>query len=717
MKANSLASSTGSYALKHSLGFFILLVFVFLSQLPGTAHARGIQANAKAENEITKLIAKLTLAEKVSLLGGTGFDTQPIARLGIPAIQMTDGPLGVRQGQMTAFPSGISMGASFDPALVRSVAKAIAEEARFAGKNMLLGPCVNISRHPFGGRNFESFGEDPFLTATLAAQYVEGIQSQDVLASVKHFALNDQEYERTTVDVDADPRAMFEIYFPPFKAAIDAGTWTVMSSYNKVKGDWSSENDVLLNQILKGLWGFKGFVVSDWDSTHSVAKAANAGLDLEMPTGEHFNSQLVAAVERGEVKLSVIDDKVRRILRAMYGIGLMGAGVHERSARLGTPLGPRSPEHRAVALKLAQASIVLLKNEAHVLPLSTTGANQIKSLAVIGPNAQLARTGGGGSSHVDPFFAISPLQGLTERLPKQIAIHYAMGQEVEGQVTQQAAINEAVRAAQNSDVAIIFSGLSDDEEGEGNDRKTMDLPAGQKELIEAVVAVNPKTVVVLTSGNPLSMTDWLGKVPGVLQMWYAGSEGGYAIADILMGRVNPSAKLPVTFLKRWEDSAAFGNYPGVGGQVHYAESIFVGYRHFDKESLEPNFEFGFGLSYTEFKYSHLDVELLPKAARPARVRVQFDVQNTGARAGAEIAQVYVGENQPSVPRPPRELKGFKKVNLLAGETKHVVIDLDDSSFAFFDVAKMAFRVNAGLFAVDVGSSSRALGLHTEVQIH
>ena len=807
---------------------------------------------AVVEKRIDALLAQMSLEEKVSMLAGVNdFDTRAIPRLGIPSIKMADGPLGVRQnnfGKNTAFPAGIAMGASFDPELIREVAKAIADETRVIGKNMLLGPCVNISRNPFGGRNFESFGEDPYLSSRLAEGYVKGIQGQHVLASVKHFALNEQEVERMTIDVKADPRAMFELHFPAFKAAIDAGSWTVMASYNKVNGWWASENAFLNNKVLKEMWGFRGFVVSDWGATHSTIDAANNGLDLEMPSGDHFNDKLIAAVRKGQVKEELIDDKVRRLLRAMFGIGLIDPALAETAAPAAAK-GPESKEHQALALKLAQESIVLLKNERNTLPID---ARAVKSLALVGPNADVLRANGGGSSRVNPFYLVSPLQGFRERALRSMRITHAQGVKLPGdlvpispqffrpdaksaetgllgeyfnntelkgtpmftridkdinvdfgdvrdprtwehfsvrwtgyitapktgrytfttwsddgvrlfidgkevisnwtqheQTANEAEIdlvagkkyeikleyyqtmglavirlgweyraadrfNEAVLAAKNSDMAVVFAGLGNYMESEGSDRPTMDLPPGQVDLIKAVAAANPRTVVVLFSGNPLPMGEWINDVEGVVHAWYPGQDGGRAIADVLLGHVNPSGKLPVSFLKRWEDSAAYGNYPGKDGTVHYAEGLFVGYRHHEAKKIAPEFPFGHGLSYTQFKYDGLSIR---KAKSQPTVRVEFTLTNTGSRAGSEVAQVYVGERKPVLARPVKELKGFRKVALQPGETKALAFDLDAAAFSYFDEKTMSWKLNPGAFDIFVGSSSSDIRLQGESFVH
>lgn len=659
-----------------------------------------------SEVEIQGLLDQMSLQEKIKLIGGNDFETFAIPRLNIPALKMTDGPLGVHYERATAFPAGIAYGASFDPRLIQEMAVAMADETRAKGRHMLLGPCVNISRNPFGGRNFESYGEDPYLTGQIASAFVRGVQSRGILTSVKHFAVNDQEFERMSIDVKVDPRALFEIHFPAFQSALDSGAWTVMAAYNKVNGFFATENSELLNHILKGMWHFKGFVVSDWGATHSIVPAANGGLDLEMPFGENFNS-LAPYVQNGDVSIDTINDKVRRILRAMSAIDLIGRSAPPAPA----PVGPENKAHQELARRVARESAVLLKNDDHLLPLKPT----IKNLAVLGPNASVLRTGGGGSSHVDAWQVVTPLDGLKELLGPAVHIAHASGVRLPGESGEEN-IPDAVAAAKSAEAAVIFAGLGNDIESEGVDRTSMALPAGQVELIKAVAAVNPNTVVVLLSGNPLEMQDWIGQVKSVVHFWYPGQEGGRAMADVLFGRVNPSGKLPVTFLKRWEDSPAYGHYPGTNGMVDYAEGIFVGYRHFDHFGITPQFPFGFGLSYTTFAIKNLNLEVMDNRAASPKVRVTFDVTNTGSVAGAEVPQVYVGERQPRLPRPVRELKGFQKIFLKAGETKTVSIYLNTKSFAYFDPVAMDFRVDPGLYTIEVGASSRDLGLKKSLRL-
>jgi beta-glucosidase len=777
--------------------------------------------------EIESLISRLTLNEKVRLVTGDDPQTRAIKRLGIPSIVVSDGPLGVRSGHSTAFPAGLALGATFHPELANQMGLAIADEARLKNINMMLGPCVNIARTPFGGRNFESYGEDPFLNSILAASYITGMQSHGVIATVKHFAANDQETERKSVSANVDIRTLFEIHLPMFKAAVDAGSLSLMSAYNRINGVYASENKFLIHDVLKSMWGFKGFVVSDWTSTHSTVAAAKAGLDLEMPSAIIYGAKLTHAVTSGKVPMSDLDDKVRRLLYAMKQVGLIG-----QKKSFATPIGPETKEHQALAQQIAEQGIVLLKNEG-LLPLANT-----ESIAVIGPHARNVRSGGGGSSRVTPFHTVSPFEGIKNEFPNShvqladgVLISGDLGQKitandvigsiraeyfrtadlkgkpfavrtepaielsqdpklddrfgvrlkarikapVSGVYTFSAAnshstrvllnnkelikvpvssdgglsektvalkrgqvfeltvessrgdddtetnlqvgwrlpnpnqFREAVELARTSNVAILFLGSGNDMEGEGADRESLALPDDQLELVNAVMNVNKNTVVVL-SGGGMFLMPWLVKVRAVLHSWYPGQEGGRAIAEILSGAVNPSGKLPVSFLKSFEDSSAYGRFPGKNGNVNYTEGVFVGYRYLDQTKREPAFPFGFGLSYTTFEVANLNVS----GSNEDGVTLTVDVKNSGHRAGAEVVQAYVGETNPTVPRPPRELKAFARVDLEPGQTKMVELKLSKSAFAFFDVPSMSWKVNAGDFRINVGTSSRSLPLSTVV---
>lgn len=805
------------------------------------------------EKRIDQLISKLTLEEKVSMLGGhTVMDTAAVPRLGIPALRMADGPVGIREGKATAFPSGIALAASFDTKLAGEMGGAIAEEASLKGKNMLLAPAVNLTRHPFGGRNFESYGEDPILAGKMAAGFITAVQDRNMIATVKHLAVNDQEYQRMTIDTRVDLRTLYELHLPMFRLAIDAGTWSVMSAYNRVNGKYASESDLLQNQALRTSMGFKGFVVSDWGATHSTVPAANSGLDIEMPQAQFFNQKLVDAVKAGEVKMSTIDEKVRRILRALTAIGEIDPSLVQKPA---TPArDASSKEHQQIALKVARQGAVLLKNDDKALPLR----KDLRAVSIIGPNAAILRVGGGGSSTVDPLYApVSPLDALRKALGEGVKVTHARGAalpddpltfmptdmlrpesgaetrgvkaeyyantkfegapvltrveegvwlkwlgndypqlaknfsarwsgefyvprsgdyrfvtlsddgirvkvggetvienwaphrstrdatkrialkagtwvpfSVEYYQVDEAALAmfawitpeaddlfaAAVKAAKESEVAIVFTGFGNGSEGEGVDRPDMHLQEGQAELISAVADANPNTIVVLNTGNAVTMQPWASKVKAIVQQFYPGQAGGTAIAELLTGKVNFMGKLPITYLKRWEDSGAFGHYPGENGAVTYNEGVFLGYRHFDAKNLEVNYPFGHGLSYTTFELGDLRVHLDDARAKSPRARVYFEVKNTGAVAGAEVPQLYVGEVSPALPRPPRELRDFRKVFLKPGQTKTVEMSLDLMAFAYFDAEAKTWKVKPGKFTLEIGTSSRDLRLKKTITL-
>jgi beta-glucosidase len=789
------------------------------------------------------LLARMSLDEKIDLLGGDEFQefqTKPNARLGIPALKMTD-------SSSTVFPSGISMGASFDRDLVYKVATAMSVEARAEGSDMLLGPYAGLSRIPFGGRNFESMGEDPYLTSELVASYVDAENDQKILGCVKHFALNDQEYHRMSIDSIADERTLHELHLVPYERAVKEGVGCVMASYNKINGLWATENTALLTSILKQQWGFPGFVISDWGSTHSTVPAALAGLDLEMPTGEFFTAKLSQAVKDGQVPERLIDDKVSRILGQMFRIGSFDGADRLRPNRSVI----NGPEHKALALRLARESIVLLKNDGLVLPMDL---NRTHKIAVIGPNAN-SFVAGGGSSEVDPDSYVSVLKGLRDRVGARAKIGFAEGVLASGMAINSAYltpsrgsgqglygeyfdnpdlngqpvttgvdptidfywdsidppdpklkgvkfsvrwtgelhapvsgtyslytqsddgvrlwINDkelidnwtdhatttdagsvrlaagrpykirleyyqrsgdariqlawappadklmaaAVKLAAASDTAVIVAGFNQNLEGEGTDRYTFDLPAEQVRLIKAVAKVNPRTVVVITTGNPVAMKSWIKNVPAVLYAWYPGEQGGAAIADLLLGIESPSGRLPVTMPVRWQDSPAYGSYPEKNGTVPYQEGIYLGYRYFDKSSVRPLFPFGFGLSYTSFAYSDLKIAAIDSETRHPVIDVSFTLTNIGHRAGREVAQVYVEPHTRKVDRPLRELKGFEKILLQPGEHRTVHVRLTQRSFAYYDSNANDFRVGAGDYTIRVGASSRDFRLSAEIKLN
>ncbi|HEY2389780.1 MAG TPA: glycoside hydrolase family 3 C-terminal domain-containing protein [Candidatus Angelobacter sp.] len=692
------------------------------------------------EQRVQDLLGRMTLQEKVAMLSGADWmSTVSNERLGIPSIKMADGPLGIRswagpsfrtnamgtevQVATTSFPAGVAMAATWDTELVQSQGRAIGQEMKALGRDMILGPTVNINRTPLWGRNFEGYGEDPYLTSRLAVSFIKGVQNEGVIATVKHFAANNQEFERHRINAKIDERALQEIYFPAFKAAVqEAGVWSVMSAYNKLNGVYCAENPALLKDVLQTQWGFKGFVVSDWGSTYSTANTVNAGMDLEMPGGEPMKNwmaspnakeagnsggwlvseKVLPEISAGKISTATIDDNVGRMLRVMFITGLFDK-PHTAGGEVDTP------EQRALARKAADESIVLLKNAGNSLPLDPS---KVHSLVVIGPNAGVARTGGGGSSLVHPKYSVSPLKGIQDRAGQRLQVSYALGVAMEGEDpakdtpdAREQLRNEAVQAASKADAAIIFVGRGPKIESEDFDIKSLDLPAGQDELIEAVAKANKRTIVVINAGGPVIMTRWLAQVPALVDMWYGGQEGGNAIADVLFGDVNPSGKLPVSFVKEWKDSPAYGHYPGENLQVEYAEGIYVGYRYFDKRKVEPLFPFGFGLSYTKFDYSNLKVS--PDAASSGKqVDVTLQLRNSGARAGAEVVELYVHDGHSGVDRPVQELKGFRRITLAPGETKMVRFTLDRAAMAFYSVAKKSWVTEPGSFDVLVGSSSR-----------
>ncbi len=730
----------------------------------GAGFAQDVPANAPykdakvpVETRVRDLLSRMTAEEKASLLSGANWmESIAIPRLGIPSIKMADGPAGIRNWSgpssvtnssktssftSTAFPSGIALAATWDPATARSVGQAIGQEMRAIGRDMILGPTVNIQRVPLWGRNFEGFGEDPYLTARMSVAYINGVQSEGVIATVKHFAANNQEFERHRMDEAIDERALQEIYFPAFKAAVqEAGVWSVMSAYQKLNGEYCAENPTLLKKTLKEDWAFKGFVVSDWGSTYSTTPTVNAGMDLEMPGGEPARSWLMTdnakkngnggdwlstakvmpELAAGRISQATLDDNVSRILRILFV-----SGIFDRPQVAAGEID--TPAQRAVARHAAAESIVLLKNAGHVLPLDPA---KIKTLAVIGPNSAVAATGGGGSSLVRSNHVVSPLDGIKERAGKTIEIAYALGakpfdtsrtgavtddENKENLQTREQLRKEAVDLASKVDAVILIVGDNARVESEGFDRKTLDLPAGQDELIQAVAKANHNTVVVFNAGAPVNVSRWVNEVPAVVDAWFGGQEMGHAIADVLFGDVNPSGKLPFSFINDFKESPAFGHYPGEDLHVKYAEGIYVGYRYFDKNNITTQYPFGYGLSYTDFEYS--DLKITPgKDPAATTFEVSMQLRNRGARAGAEVVQLYVHDGHASVDRPVKELKGFRRVELDPGNSAMVSFTLDKSSLAFFSTQKKDWVAEPGKFDVLLGSSSADIRLKGSLEL-
>lgn len=806
---------------------------------------------------IEALLKQLTLLEKTTLLAGQdAWHTVAVERLGLPSLVMTDGPHGVRSSQpeagridgpATSFPTGVSMAASWDPALIERVGVALAEETRAMGCDILLGPCVNIVRHPLAGRNFEAYSEDPFLAGKIGVGFVKGVQSQRIGTSLKHYACNNQEIERGRGNSIVDERTLREIYLAQFEMVVkEAQPWTVMCSYNRINGEYASQNHHLLTEILKQEWGYEGVVVSDWGANHTIFESVAGGLDLEMPGPARYYGRFLAdAVGNWQIDEAVVDAAVRRILRMLILSGKVD-GENLPPGSLNTSA------HQALARELAEESITLLRNEGGLLPLEPA---KLKRIAVIGPHAAIGSIGGGGSSFLESPYRVSPLQGLQAQLAGQpVEIRYAQGCdsfanlpairsldlrmpdgqpgaacqmwdnfdfagapvvertesnrldfwwftapvaqikdafaarwmatltaaesgrhsfslssvgfaklyldgkllidnsqkqaegpfaavytqiEIEmqaGQVyelvlesarpadrpfahakvgfaytprpEQDARFAQAVELARTSDVAVVFVGLPENFESEGDDRAHMELTGRQNELVEAVLAANPNTVVVLNAGSPVRLP-WCERVPALLEAYYPGLEGGNAIAKILLGAVNPSGKLTVTFPKRLEDTPAYINYPGTK-DVRYGEGIFVGYRYYDMRDLAPAFPFGHGLSYTRFEYSDLQIPITVAAGQPVEVKLM--VKNTGLVAGKEVVQLYVRDEKSSLPRPPKELKGFAKVALAPGESRELTFTLDERALAFYQPYLKRWVAEPGQFEIQAGASSRDIRL-------
>lgn len=656
------------------------------------------------EARVTDLLGKLTQPEKLSLLSlgqvpgrDNGLSTVPIPRLGIPAIRTADAPQGVRDGQSTFFPMGITMASTWDPVLMRRVGVALGQEAKAHNRQIVYGPDVNIHRTPQGGRNGESFSEDPFLAAQMAVPYILGEQSEGVAVCVKHYACNNSDNNRDSVNVTVDERALREIYLPAFYASVHtAHAWSLMVALNLVNGSWNAENQHLLSDIYRKEWGGDGLVIGDWRAIHDTVRGVTAGTDLEMPSPLFYSpAALTAALDQKKITQSQIDDMVRRVVRLMVRTGLLDGHP---------PVGGalNTPEHQQIALQGAREGTILLKNSGNVLPLDRA---KIKTVAVIGPNAAVNSLGGRWSADVQPFYSVSVLDAIKKKVGDKIAVSFAEGCPRVAAASG-TSIADAATLAGKADVAVVVVGLDNTLEGEALDVSSLNLPGDQDKLIQAVAAANKKTIVVLVNGTPLLMNSWLPQVAGLLEPWYAGQDAGTAVADILFGDVNPSGKLPDTLGVRREDYSDWGNFPAVNNQMNYAESIYVGYRHFDKAHILPLFPFGFGLSYTTFAYSHLKMPSVMKRGQTIPVRIT--VQNTGKRTGDEIVQLYVHDLAPKIDRPIRELKGFQRVSLLPGQKKEVVFMLDEGAMAYYNVQYKRWKSNEGPYVIEIGASSRDL---------
>ncbi|RAW00060.1 glycoside hydrolase family 3 C-terminal domain-containing protein [Pseudochryseolinea flava] len=704
-----------------------------VSALCGLLTACGApeQHTAKStEEKIDSLISELTIEEKVALIHSeSSFASGGVKRLGIPHWVMSDGPHGVRKehgtdyvpdegvaDSITYLPVGVALASTWNPELGYQYGEVLGSEANARGKDVILGPGINIIRTPVNGRNFEYLSEDPYLISKMVVGYIKGVQDQGISACVKHFAANNQETQRTQVDVYMSERALREIYLPGFKAAVqDAEVNTLMGAYNKFRGQYCTHNDYLVNTILKGEWGFKGVVMSDWGAVHNTMEAINNGTDVEMGTdlslgsnpnyGKYFlGDTVVSLVNSGKVDVKIIDDKVRRILRMMYKTNMFGK---RQSGAFNTK------EHQATALKIAEEAIVLLKND-NILPLKR---ESVKTIAVIGANATRKHAGAGGSSQVNAKYEVTPLEGIQKLLGDKVVVKYAAGYEISKEAkANPALIQEAAKLAASADVVIYVGGwihgfsdawTDNAFDSEDTDKPNIILPFGQEELLKAVQKANAKNVVVLYGGAATDMNAWEKQAKAIVQAWYPGMEGGTALAKILFGETNPSGKLPMTFPKKLEDSPAHanGSYPGDknnGWKAEYKEGIFVGYRYYDQNKVAPAYPFGYGLSYTTFEFGKASAT----KADGGNVVVKVTVKNTGKVAGAEVVQAYVSASETKIERAPKELKGFKKVFLQAGESKEVEITLDQNAFQYYDEATKSWATEKGRYTILIGNSSR-----------
>ncbi len=699
------------------------------------------------EARIEDALNRMTLEEKVAITHAQSkFCSPGVARLGIPEFWMTDGPHGIRpevlwdewdqagwtNDSCVAFPALTCLAATWDPEVSMLYGKSIGEEARYRNKTVLLAPGVNIYRTPLNGRNFEYMGEDPYLAGKMVVPYVQGVQQNGVAACVKHYALNNQEVNRHTTNVIVDDRALYEIYLPAFKAAVQEGkAWSIMGSYNLYKDQHGCHNQYLLNDILKGEWGFDGVVVSDWGGVHNTEEAIHNGLDLEFGSwtnglsngasnaydNYYLAQPYLKLIKEGKVGTKELDDKVRRILRLAYRTTM------DRNRPYGALC---SEAHIAAARHIAEEGIVLLQNKNNTLPIDL---GKVKKIAVIGENAVKMMTVGGGSSSLKVKYELSPLDGIKKRVGKRAEVVYARGyvgdpsgeyngvksgQNLEDKRSPEELIAEAVQVAKECDYVIFIGGLnkSAHQDCEDSDRKDIALSYGQDAVISALAKANKNLVVVNISGNAVAMP-WVKEVPSIVQAWYLGTESGNAIASILMGDVNPSGKLPFTFPVALNDVGAhkLGEYPGVprndGSKIvdeKYNEGIFVGYRWAEKNKITPLFPFGHGLSYTTFAYG-TPVASSKTITADGNIQVSLTVKNTGAVAGKEIVQLYIGDEKASVPRPVKELKGFQKVELLPGEEKEVVFTITDNDLKFFDAAAHAWKAEPGKFKAYIAASA------------
>lgn len=725
----------------------LLSLAACLAALPSAASDIPVYLDDDAgiEARVEDALSRMTLNEKIAMCHAQSkFSAPGCPRLGIPEIWFSDGPHGVRMefdwddwthagwtnDSCTAMPALTCLAATFNPELSLEYGNVVGEEARYRKKDVILGPGVNIYRTPMSGRNFEYMGEDPYLASAMVVPYIKGVQRNGVAACMKHFVLNNQEKDRDHINVNVSERALNEIYLPAFKAGVQkGGVWAVMGSYNKYKNQFCSHNDTLINHILKGEWGFDGVMITDWGSAHDTYQAAMYGLDMEMGSwtngltwgvssaydNYYMAEPLKRKIKDGEIPESVLDDKIRRILRLTFRTNMNRF----------RPYGSfQTEEHARVAQRVAEEGIVLLKNDKKFFPIVP---GRYKKIAVIGENAVKKLTQGGGSSELKPKVEISPLQGLRDMYGDAVefSLGYASGEpnysyEMPSPYDADSLRTAALELAARADVVLFIGGLNKNftQDCEGDDRRFYHLPFGQDRLIEDLLEVNPNMAVVIVSGNAVEMP-WIDEVRAVMQSWYLGSYAGTATANVISGAVNPSGRLPFSYPVKLEDNSAhyFGeeSYPGVDGQVYYKDDILVGYRWFDTKKIVPLFPFGFGLSYTEFEYDNLATDK-KEYSTDDTIKVTVEVENTGDVDGAETVQIYVSQKNPSVMRPVKELKGFGKVYVKSGEKGKVEVEIPVSSLAFYDDAARQWVVEDDTFTIHAAASSSDVRKSVNIKI-
>lgn len=662
------------------------------------------------QEKIKELISQMTLEEKAGLCSGADFwHTKAVERLGIPAIMVSDGPHGLRKQdeagdhlgvndsiEAVCFPAGCATTASFDRELVKRLGETLGEECQAEDVAVILGPAINIKRSPLCGRNFEYYSEDPYLAGEIAAGLVDGVQSKGVGTSVKHFLANNQEHRRMTSSSEIDERTLREIYLPAFETVVKKSQpWTIMCSYNKINGEYASENERYLTQILRDEWGFQGFVVSDWGAVNDRVKGVKAGLELEMPSSNGINDKkIVEAVKNNELDETVLNQAVERILNIVFAYS---------ENRNDTAVFDRAADHK-IAEQLEEECAVLLKNDG-ILPLSGE-----KKVAFIGKYAKYPRYQGGGSSHINSSKVTSALEAV-ENIAK---VTYAQGYVDEEDRVDETLLKEAVEAAKQAEVAVIFAGLPDAFESEGYDRVHMQLPNCQNRLIEEILKVQKNCVIVLHNGSPVEMP-WKEKIRAILEMYLGGEGVGVAAGRILFGEVNPSGRLPETFPMKLSDNPSYLYYVGEGDRVEYREGVFVGYRYYDKKEIPVLFPFGHGLSYTEFAYDNLRLNR-SKMTENDTLEVSVDITNIGKRAGKEVVQLYVGKHNSAVIRPVKELREFTKLSLEPQEKKTVTFTLDARAFSYYNTDMKDWYAESGEYQIMIGKSAADIVATTEVTL-